>query len=149
MYLLNYCKEIGSHPVHFVDKGQPWNFVLIGLTPDSLGLGLYTTHGAERSYGTVQYAQGSFHFYGKIHVTRGVYDIDLVTVPATIPERGGSSRGYGNTPLLLLDHPIHSSRPLVNFPYFMGFTRIIENTFGGSGLTGINMGHDANIPCIC
>jgi hypothetical protein len=148
MYFVHYGKEIGPHPVHFVDKSQPGDPVLVGLTPNSLGLGLYTAHGAERGYGTVEYTQGTLYFYGKIHMSGGVYDIDLVPVFAAIPKRCGSSRGDGYTPFLFLNHPIHSRSPFVNLPYFMGLARIIENAFRRSGLTGIDMGHDANIPCI-
>ena len=33
---LNAALEVGADPVHLVDVGDPWNRVLVGLTPDRL-----------------------------------------------------------------------------------------------------------------
>ncbi|OQB68202.1 MAG: hypothetical protein BWX93_01600 [Bacteroidetes bacterium ADurb.Bin139] len=81
-------------------------------------------------------------------MARGIYDIDLVLVPTTVPKSRGGSRGNGDTAFLLLNHPIHSGSPFVNLSNLMGLTRIIENALRRGCLTGIYVGHDANIPCI-
>jgi hypothetical protein len=74
-------------------------------------------------------------------VTWGINDVDAVIIPGT----GGCSGGDGNTTLLLLLHPVHGSRTLMNLTDFVGHTGVVENTLSRSCFTGVNMSHDADI----
>ena len=51
-----------------------------------------------------------------------------------------------DTALLLLLHPVHRRRTLVHLANFVRDAGVIEDTFRGGGLTGIDVGHDADIP---
>jgi hypothetical protein len=62
-----------------------------------------------------------------------------------IPKTGSGSRGYGNTTLLLLLHPIHGGSAIMHLTNFMGTTSVIEDTLGSCGLSSIDVSHDANI----
>src|SRR5213075_175351 len=62
------------------------------------------------------------------------------------PETGGRGAGDSDTALLLLLHPVHRRRALVHLADFVRDTRVIKDTFGGGGLTGIDVRHDADIP---
>ncbi len=64
----------------------------------------------------------------------------------TFPETGRRSAGNRDTALLLLLHPVHRRRTLVHLANFVRDARVIEDTFRGGSLTGIDVGHDADIP---
>ena len=134
--------EVGARDVHLVDISHTGHAILVSLTPDGLRLGLNTALGAEDGHGTVQDAQGTLHLDGEVHVAGGVDDVDAVIVPVT----GGSRRGNGDTSLLLLLHPVHGGATLVGLAKLMGLTGVEQDTLGCSGLTGINVSHDTDIP---
>jgi hypothetical protein len=73
-----------------------------------------------------------------------IYDIDLRIIPVA----GGRSACDGNSPVLLLLHPVHGGLTVIDFADAVAFSGIVENPFGGRGLSGINMGHDAYISCV-
>jgi len=75
-------------------------------------------------------------------VAGGVDDVDLVFKPET-SRRGGSD---GDAAFLLLFHPVHRGAALVGFADFMVFAGVVQDAFGRRGLTGIDVGHDADIP---
>ena len=54
LYLIHYCKEVGSHPVHLVHKGNPWNLIFFGLLPYCLGLRFNSANCTEYGNTTVQ-----------------------------------------------------------------------------------------------
>ena len=62
-----------------------------------------------------------------------------------IPESCSCRRGDGDSPLLLLLHPVHGGGPFVNFTHTVDSSRIVEDTLGGGGLPCINVSKDANI----
>ena len=115
--------------------------ILAGLTPDGFGLGLNAALGAEHAHGAVQNAQRTLDLYGKINVAGSVDQIDLMTAPFT----GRRRRGDGNSALLLLLHPVHRGHALVHLADAMGAARIVEDTFGCRGFSGINVRHDADV----
>ena len=141
---IQHAVEVCTHDVHLIDVHHPGNLVLVGLTPHGLGLRLDTTLGAQNRHGTVQDTQGPLHLHGEVHVTRGINDVN----PAALPEAGGSSGGNGDAPLLLLGHPVHSSRPIMGFADFIGPAGIEQDALGGCGLAGVNVRHDADISSI-
>ena len=59
--------------------------------------------------------------------------------------RRGRGRDRDATLLLLL-HPVHGGRTVVHLTQLVGAAGVIENAFSGSGLPGIDVGHDADIP---
>jgi hypothetical protein len=72
----------------------------------------------------------------------GIYDIDLMIFPVSRRRRALN----GNSPLLLLLHPVHNRFAVVNFAYAVAFAGIKEDTFGGGCLTGVYVGHNTDIP---
>ena len=74
-------------------------------------------------------------------MARCVDDVDLVVVPET----GGGSGGDGDAALLLLRHPVHRGGTIVNLTDLVGHTRVIQDALGRRGLSGIDVGHDADV----
>ncbi len=133
--------EIGAHRVHLIDIHHAGNMVFVGLMPDSLRLRLHASLGAQHRHTAVQNAKRAFHFHGEVHVARGVDDIDSMT----IPRAGGSGGGNGDTSLLLLLHPVHGGGAIMGLTDLVVDACIIQDSFGGGGLTGIDMRHDADV----
>ncbi len=133
--------EIGADAVHLVDVGDLGDVVLGRLEPDLLGLRLDAAHAAEDDDGPVEHAQRAFHFRREIDVARGIDDVDAVVVPET----GGGGGGDGDAALLLLLHPVHDGGAVVDFADLVGDAGIVENPFGGGGLAGVDVGHQADI----
>ena len=136
------AEEVGADAVHLVDEADTGHAVTVGLAPHGFGLGFHAGDGVEHGHGTVEHAQGTFHFDGEVNVAGGVDDVDLVIKPET-SRRGGSD---GDTAFLLLRHPVHRSAALVGFADFVVFAGVVQDTFGRRGLTGIDVSHDADVP---
>ena len=141
-------KEIGADAVHLVHIRDLRHAVLVCLAPDSLALRLYAADRAESSHRTIQYAQAAFYFHGEIHVSGSVNQVNLVGITIVVPEGGGGSRSDGNTPLLLLDHPVHRGGTFVNLTDLVCLAGVVQNAFRCGGLTGIDVGHDADVACV-
>src|ERR1017187_198490 len=75
-------------------------------------------------------------------MARRINDVDSDVVPKT----GGGSGGDGNATLLLLLHPVHDSSAIMHFTHLMRSTGVVEDALSSSGLTGIDVGHDADVP---
>jgi hypothetical protein len=99
-------------------------------------------HRVKNRNGPVQHPQGTLHLGGKIYMARRVDDVYFMVFPVS----GGSRALDRNPPLLLLLHPVHGSFAVINLAYAVAFARVKENAFSGSGFTGINVRHDADIP---
>ena len=99
---LNGEVEVSAQLVHLVHEADTRDVVLSSLTPNLLGLGLHAFFAVEHCNSTVQDTQGTLHLNGEVHVTGGVDDVDLVT----LPETGHSSGGNGDAALFLLLHPV-------------------------------------------
>ena len=140
-----YGIEIGTRAVHLINVTDTGDVVLIGLTPYGLRLRLHTTYGAERSDSTVQYTQRTLYLDGKVNVSRGVNQVDLVLLTHVVPEGRRSGRRDGDTTLLLLNHPVHGSGTLVRLTNLVGLTRVEQNTLRRGRLTGIDVSHDTDI----
>ena len=136
-------EEIRAENIHFVNIGHTRHAVLVSLPPHRFRLGLNATLGAENGYRAVQYAQGTLHFYREVHVTRCVNDVDAMIIPLA----GSSSRGNGNPTLLLLYHPVHGRSAIMHFADFVYPTGIEKDAFSSSGFAGVDMCHDADVPC--
>ena len=133
--------EVRADLVHLVDEADARHVVLVGLTPHLLGLRLDTLLAVEDGDGAVEHAQAALHLDGEVDVPGGVDDVDLVA----IPEAGGSSRGDGDTPLLLLLHPVHRGGTVVHLTDLVADTGVVEDALGRRRLTGIDVRHDADV----
>jgi hypothetical protein len=47
--------------------------------------------------------------------------------------------------VLLLLHPVHDGSALVDLPHLVGAAGVVEDALCGRRLTGINVGHDADV----
>ncbi|MBA7567338.1 hypothetical protein ES708_09048 [subsurface metagenome] len=137
----NGALEISPHPVHLIDETDTGNFISIRLVPYRLRLRLDTGHGIEDHHPTIQHPQAALHLGGKVHMPRGIDDVDAVLLPVA----GGRRRRDGNAPLLLLLHPVHHRRALIHLADFIGTTSVIEYALGDGGLTRVNVSDNSNI----
>lgn len=148
MHHVQHVIEIRAGDVHLVDVDHPGDMVVIGLTPHRFGLGLHAALGTHYGDGTVQHAQRTFHLHSKVHVARGVNDVDArlgELILGALPVAGGSGGGDGDTTLLLLLHPVHGRGTLVRFAQLVVHTCVVQNALCRGGLSCINVGHDADI----
>ncbi len=133
--------EVGADLVHLVDEADARHVVLVGLTPDLLGLRLNAFLAVEDRHGTVEHTQAALHLDGEVHVAGGVDDVDLVVVP----EAGGRRGGDGDAALLLLLHPVHRGGAVVHLTDLVADTGVVEDALGRRGLAGVDMRHDADV----
>jgi hypothetical protein len=75
-------------------------------------------------------------------VTGRVDDVDAVIAPEA-GRRGGRD---GDAAFLFLLHPVHDGGAFMNLADFVRNTRIEEDSLRRRGLTGIDVGHDADVP---
>ena len=156
-HLFNHIEEVGTAAVHLVHETYTRNIVFVGLTPYSFRLGLNTAYRTEKRHGTVEYSQRTLNLCSEVHVPRSVYQVYLVLfciggflalVGRIVPEHGSSGRGNRYASLLFLRHPVHRSGSVVHLAYLVGKSGVIKDTLAGCGLTGIDVGHDTDIPRI-
>src|SRR4051794_1997564 len=76
--VVNCPVKIGSHAIHLIDERDARNIILVGLAPDGLRLRLHASNCIKNSNRAVQHAKGPLNFSGKIHVPRGINDIDTL-----------------------------------------------------------------------
>src|SRR6185503_13936595 len=62
-----------------------------------------------------------------------------------VPLAGGGRGGDGDPPLLLLLHPVHGRRALVHLADLVRAARVVQDALGRGRLTGIDVGHDADV----
>ena len=141
---LDAALEIGAHPVHLIDKGNPGNPIFIRLSPDRFRLGLHSSNRTEDRNRSIQNPEGSLDLNSKIHMAGGIDDID----PVIFPETGGRRRGDRDPSLFFLLHPVHGGRAFIHLSDFVGDAGIIENPLRRRRLPGVDVGHDANISCM-
>ena len=133
--------EISTQFVHLVDETNTGNVILVSLTPYGFRLGFYALFTIEYCYGSVQDTQRALYLDGEVNVTRGINNVDLLTMPKTGSCRGGN----GDSAFLLLFHPVHSAGTIVGFPNLVVDARVVQDAFGYSGFTSINVSHDADV----
>ena len=133
--------EVSTEFVHLVDKTNAGDVVFVGLTPHGLGLRFDTFFTVEDGNGTVENTERTLYLDREVDVPRGVNNVDLVLVPET---RRRSRRDCDST-LLLLGHPVHRGRSVVNFTDLVRDSGVVEDTFSRRRLTGIDVSHDADV----
>jgi hypothetical protein len=65
-----------------------------------------------------------------------------------VPNRGGCGRGNSDAALLLLLHKIHGRSAVVHLADLVALAGIVKDALGRRRLTGINMGHDAEVAVV-
>ena len=134
--------EISTHFVHLINETNARDTVLIGLAPYGFRLRLNPMHGVKHSACAVENAQRALDLGRKIHVAGRIDDVDADVAP----EACGRGGGNGDAALLLLLHPIHGSGAFVHFADTVRDARIKKDALSRSGLAGIDVGHDADVP---
>ena len=134
--------KIRAHAVHLIDEADARNAVLVGLAPHRFRLRLHARHGVEHRHRAVQHAQAALHFGREIHVARRIDNVDGDVAPLA----GGGGRRDGDAALLLLLHPVHDGRAFMHLADLVGAAGVIEDALGSGGFTGIDVGHDADVP---
>ena len=157
LHLLAYLKEVRTLTVHFVYKAHTRYFVVISKAPVGFRLRFYPINGREEKHQSVQYTERAVHFHGEIHVTWGIYNVEMIFLCISsrfsifsweVPLTSGGSRLDSDSTLSFLLHPVHGRSSIMYFPYFVRFTCIEKDTLSGSSLTSINVCCDTNISCI-
>ena len=134
--------EVGSGPVQLVDKADTRDRVAIRLSPDRLRLGLDARNAIEDDDRTVQDAQAALDLNSEVHVPGRIDDVDSVIVP----EARCSCGSNRNAALLLLGHPVHGGRALMDLTDLVDLLRIEKDPLGDRGLPSVDMGNDSNVP---
>ena len=142
--VLQALEEVGAGLVHLVGEDDARDVVLVALAPDGFGLRLDALVGVENAYRAVEHAQRALDFDGEVDVARGVDDVEALVVP----DRGRGGRRDGDAALLLLLHEIHGRSAVMHFADLVALAGVIENPLGGRGLSGIDVGHDAEVAVI-
>src|SRR5690606_18639384 len=140
-------KEVCTLAVHFINETYPWNFIFIGLSPHSFRLWLNTINCTKQSNHTIKNTQRTLYLYSKVNVSRSINNINCEFLIAVHPLTMRSGRSNCNTSFLLLFHPVHSSRTIMDLPNLVTYTRIEKDTLCSSGFPGINMRSNTNISC--
>ena len=133
--------EVRADPVHLVDVGDARDLVLVGLAPDRLGLGLDAGDRVEQGDRAVEHAQRALDLDREVDVAGRVDDVDAVVVPGAGRRRGGDR----DPALLLLLHPVHRRRALVDLTHLVGATGVVEDPLGRGRLAGVDVRHDADV----
>ncbi len=150
---LDAAGEVGAHAVHLIGEDHARDLVAVRLTPDGLRLRLDAGHGVQERNGAIEHAKRALDFNGEVDVPRGVDDVDavlrpfalLIALAVTAPEARGRGRGDRDAALLLLLHPVHGGRAIVDFADLVALAGIVQDTLGRRRLPGIDVGHDADI----
>ena len=137
--------EVGAGPVELVDEADPRHAVAVGLAPDRLGLGLHAGHAVEHDDRAIEDAQAALHLDGEVHVPGRIDNVDAMIVP----EAGGCRGSDRDAALLLLGHPVHGGRALMDLAELVDLLRVEEDPLGDGGLARIDMGDDSDVPRSC
>ena len=133
--------ELGADPVHLVDEADPRHAVAVGLPPDGLGLRLDAGDAVEHGHRAVEHPQRALHLDGEVDVAGGVDDVDGVVTP----DAGGRGGRDGDAALLLLLHPVHGGRALVDLTDLVVDAGVEQDPLGGRGLARVDVRHDPDV----
>src|SRR5262249_49037713 len=118
--------------------------VLVALTPDGFRLRLNALVAVEHDDSAVQHAQRALDFDREVDVSGRIDDVQTLAVP----ERRRRRRRDGDAAFLLLLHPVHRGRAIVDFANLMALAGIEEDPLGRGRLAGIDVSHDAEIAVV-
>ena len=135
-------EEVGAGAVHLVHEGDARNAVALGLAPDRLGLRLDAGDRVEDGDRAVEDAQASLHLDRKVHVAGRINNVDAIVAP----RRRRRRRRDRDAALLLLRHPVHRRRALVDLAHLVGAAGVVEDPLGRRRLARVDVGHDPDVP---
>ena len=141
---LDAAMEIGAGLVHFIDEDDARHTVFLGLPPDGLGLRLHPLVGVKDTDRAVKHPERALDLDREIDMARRVDDVETLAVPMR-RRRGRRDR---DAAFLLLFHPIHGGRAVMDLANLMRFAGIIEDPLRCRRLARVDMGHDPEIPVI-
>jgi hypothetical protein len=133
--------EVRAGAVHLVDVGHAGNAVGVRLPPYRLRLRLDPADSAEDRAGAVENAQRTLDLDCEVDVAGRVDDLD----PVVLPEAGRRGRRDRDAAFLFLDHPVHGRRAFVDLADLVRLPCVEQDALGRRGLTGIDVGHDADV----
>src|SRR5215471_17779494 len=107
---INSAQKISPRAIKFIDKSNARDMIFLSLAPYGFRLWLNSSYSTEKSHCAIQHSQASLDFSRKVHMTRGINDINEITTPET----GRSSRSDCDPSFLFLYHPIHCCGTLIH-----------------------------------
>src|ERR1700722_1957428 len=134
--------EIRTHLVNLVDETNSRDTVFIGLPPDFFRLRLHAMHSVKHGDGAIEHAQRTLDLGCEIDVAGRIDNFNADIAPGA-GRRSGRDR---DAALLLLLHPVHGGSAFVHLSDAVRLSRIKQDALRRSGLTGIDVGHDADVP---
>ena len=137
--------EVGPGAVELVDEAEARHAVAVSLAPDGLRLGLHAGHAIEDDDRAVQHTEAALDLHGEVHVPGRIDDVEAMIVPEARRGRGRD----GDAPLLLLGHPVHRGRALVDLADLVDLVRVEQDPLGDGRLAGVDMRDDADVPRSC
>ena len=69
----------------------------------------------------------------------------MMLIGVVVPLRGRGGRGDRDAALLLLLHPVHDGRALMDLTHLVGAARVVEDSLGRRRLARIDVGHDPDV----
>ena len=142
---LDAAPEVGAGSVELVDEADSRHGVAIRLAPDRLGLRLDTGHTVEDHDRAVEDAEAPLDLDREVHVPGRIDDVDTVVVPVAGRCRGSDR----DAALLLLGHPVHGGRALMDLAELVDLLGIEKDPLGDSGLPGVDVRDDFDVPRAC
>src|SRR5206468_3512832 len=115
--------------------------VPVSLPPDGFRLRLDAGYGVENRDRAVEHPQRALHLDGEVDVPRGVDDVNGVAEPA----RRGSGRRDGDAAFLLLLHPVHGGRALMDLTELVVDSGVEQDALGGRRFARVDMRHDPDV----
>ena len=142
--VFNCSVEVGARSVHLIDERNARNAVFVHLAPDGFRLGLHARNRAEYGDCTVENAEGTLHFSGKVNVSGGVDEVYLVfnALVRTFfrrPVAADCGRRDGNAAFAFLFHPVGDSRAFVHFAYFVDNAAVKQDSLGAGRFAGVDV----------
>ena len=134
--------EISPHFVNLINEANSRHAVFIGLAPNFFRLRLYAMNRVKDRNCAVQHPQRPLNFSREIHVAGRIDNVDADVAPGAGRGRGRN----GDVALLLLLHPVHGGSAFMHLSDTMRLSRVKQDALSRSGLTSIDVGHDADVP---
>ena len=108
--------------------------------------------GVQHADGAVEHGQRALHLNSEVHVSGRVDNIEAVfrglggaAVFCAFPEGGRSGGRDRDAAFLLLLHPVHGGRAIMDFADLVRLACVEQDALGRRGLAGIDVRHDAEI----
>ncbi len=129
--------------VDLVDHRDDGQVVLHGHIEVGQGLGLHPLGGVHHQEHPLAGGQGPAHLVGKIHVARGIDEVEVVLHPVFGFIREGDGVALdGDAPFPFDVHGVQKLVPELTFPHHTG---VLDQPVRQGGLAVVNMGDNAEV----